>query len=47
MSDFLWQSFITLLVIIDPFMVVPVFIGLTHKDSHEQREKTAKKTCIY
>ncbi len=27
-------------------MVVPVFIGLTHKDSHEQREKTAKKTCI-
>lgn len=46
MSDFLWQSFVTLLVIIDPFMIVPIFISLTRKDSSEQRQKTAKKTCI-
>lgn len=46
MSDFLWQSFVTLLVIIDPFMIVPVFIGLTRTDSQAQREKTARKTCI-
>jgi multiple antibiotic resistance protein len=46
MSDFLWQAFITLLVIIDPFMVVPVFIGLTRDESPTHREKTARKTCI-
>ncbi len=46
MSDFLWQAFVTLLVIIDPFMVVPVFMGLTRNDSSKHREKTAKKTCI-
>ena len=46
MSDFLWQAFVTLLVIIDPFVVVPVFIALTRTDSHAQREKTARKTCI-
>lgn len=46
MDDFLWQAFITLLVIIDPFMVVPVFIGLTKNDSSKQRQATAKKACI-
>lgn len=46
MSDFLWQAFVTLLVIIDPFMVVPVFIGLTRTDSSAQRERTARKACI-
>lgn len=46
MDDFLWQAFITLLVIVDPFMVVPVFIGLTKDDSSEQRHTTAKKACI-
>ncbi len=46
MSDFLWQSFVTLLVIIDPFVVVPIFIGLTRTDSLLQREKIARKTCI-
>lgn len=46
MSDFLWQAFVSLLVIIDPFMVVPVFIGLTRTDSPQHREKTARKTCI-
>ncbi|MBP9828628.1 MAG: MarC family protein [Proteobacteria bacterium] len=46
MSDFLWQSFVTLLVIIDPFMIVPVFIGLTRTDSSLQRERIARKTCV-
>ena len=46
MSDFLWQSFVTLLVIIDPFMIVPVFIGLTRADSSLQRERIARKTCV-
>lgn len=46
MSDFLWQSFVTLLVIIDPFMIVPVFIGLTHNDSSLKRERIARKTCV-
>ena len=46
MSDFLWQAFVTLLVIIDPFMVVPVFISLTRNDSSKLREKTAKKACV-
>jgi multiple antibiotic resistance protein len=46
MSDFLWQAFVTLLVIIDPFMIVPVFISLTRNDSSKLREKTAKKACV-
>ncbi len=46
MSEFLSQAFVTLLVIIDPFMVVPVFISLTRTDSSLQRERTAKKACI-
>ncbi len=46
MPDFLWQTFVTLLVIIDPFMVVPVFMGLTRNDSSKLREKTAKKACV-
>lgn len=46
MSDFLWQSFVTLLVIIDPFMIVPVFISLTRTDSSLQRERIARKTCV-
>lgn len=46
MSDFLWQSFVTLLVIIDPFMIVPVFIGLTRNDSSLKRERIARKTCV-
>ena len=46
MLEFLSQAFVTLLVIIDPFMVVPVFISLTRDDSLLQRAKTAKKACI-
>jgi len=46
MLEFLSEAFITLLVVIDPFVVVPVFITLTRKDTHEQRAKTAQKSCI-
>ena len=46
MQDFLWQAFITLLVIVDPFMVVPVFMGLTKNDTKQQRQNTAKKACV-
>ena len=46
MLEFLSQAFVTLLVIIDPFMVVPVFISLTRTDTSRQRAKTAKKACI-
>jgi multiple antibiotic resistance protein len=45
-SDFLWQSFITLLVIIDPFAVLPAFINLVGQDPKEHRIKTAKKASI-
>lgn len=44
-SEFLWQTFVTLLVIIDPFVVVPVFISLTRNDTKAAKEKTAKKAC--
>lgn len=44
--DFFWQAFITLLVIIDPFAIVPIFAGLTRNDSHKTRLKIAKRACI-
>ena len=46
MSDFLWQTFVTLLVVIDPFAVVPVYIGLTHQDNQLSRRHTARKACF-
>ena len=46
MSKFLWQTFVTLLVIIDPFVVVPVFIALTRSDTHTHRKQIAKKTVF-
>lgn len=46
MHEFLWQTFVTLLVVIDPFAVVPVFISLTRNDSTTLKRKTAKKACL-
>lgn len=46
MHEFLWQTFVTLLVVIDPFAVVPVFISLTRNDSKALKIKTAKKACL-
>jgi multiple antibiotic resistance protein len=45
-SDFLWQSFITLLVIVDPFAVLPVFINLMANESKSDRIKTARKATL-
>lgn len=45
-SDFLWQSFVTLLVIIDPFAVLPVFINLVGNDSKAVRIRTARKSTL-
>lgn len=45
MPDFLWQAFITLLVVIDPFLVVPMFVGLTRNDTLAKKRKTAFKAC--
>lgn len=44
--DFLTQSFITLLVIINPFAVVPIFLALTHKDNHDIKKKVAFRSCL-
>lgn len=46
MSEFLWQAFVTLFVIIDPFAVVPVFIGLTQNGSVAYRRRTALKSSV-
>ncbi|MDP3371581.1 MAG: MarC family protein [Candidatus Paracaedibacteraceae bacterium] len=46
MSDFIFQAFVTLLVIVNPFSVVPVFVSLTQNDSIEVKRKVAKKACL-
>ena len=46
MNEFLWQAFVTLLVIIDPFAVVPMFVGLTRNDTVINKRKTALKACV-
>lgn len=46
MHEFLWQAFVTLLVVIDPFAVIPAFIGLTRNDTPANKRKTATKSCV-
>lgn len=46
MDEFLWQSFVTLLVVIDPFAVIPVFLALTRNDTVANKRKTAAKSCL-
>lgn len=46
MNEFLWQSFVTLLVVIDPFAVVPMFVSLTRNDTPLNKRKTAFKSCF-
>ena len=45
MNEFLSQAFVTLLVIIDPFAVVPVFVSLTRNETAAVKLRTAKKAC--
>lgn len=46
MSQFLWQAFVTLFVIIDPFAVVPMFVALTRNESGLSKRRTASKSTI-
>lgn len=46
MTKFLWQAFITLIVIIDPFAVVPTFVGLTRNESAAYKRRTATRASI-
>lgn len=43
MSQFLLQAFVTLIVIIDPVAVVPVFVGLTRNETAAHKRRTALK----
>jgi multiple antibiotic resistance protein len=46
MSQFLWQAFVTLFVIIDPFAVIPMFVALTRNDTVVSKRHTASKSTI-
>lgn len=46
MSQFLWQAFVTLFVVIDPFAVVPMFVGLTRNDTAISKRRTAFKSTV-
>jgi multiple antibiotic resistance protein len=45
-TQFLWQSFVTLLVIIDPFAVVPMFVSLTRNETTAYKRRTALKATV-
>jgi multiple antibiotic resistance protein len=46
MNGFLWQAFVTLLVIIDPFAIVPIYMGLTKHENAVTRRSIARKACF-
>lgn len=46
LDDFFWQALVTLLVITDPFCVVPVFANLMRGLSPEVQLRTARRSCI-
>ncbi|WP_032112843.1 MarC family protein [Candidatus Paracaedibacter symbiosus] len=46
MEGFLWQAFVTLFVIIDPFAVLPMFIALTRNESIAHKRRTALKASV-
>lgn len=46
MFEFISKSFVTLIVIIDPIAVVPMFIALTRNQTSEHKNKTAFKSCF-
>ena len=46
MSHFLWQSFVTLFVVIDPFAVIPMFISLTHNETVKVKRHIALKSTV-
>lgn len=46
MQEFLWQAFVTLFVIIDPFAVVPMFVALTRNETTIHKKRTALKATV-
>lgn len=46
MRAFLFQSFMTLLTVIDPIAVLPVFFALTKNETVSERRRIAKKCCL-
>jgi multiple antibiotic resistance protein len=46
MNEFLWQAFVTLFVVIDPFAVAPAFMGLTKNDTPSVKKHIARKSCL-
>jgi len=46
MSQFLWQSFVTLFVVIDPLAVVPMFVALTRNETTANKRRTALKSTV-
>jgi multiple antibiotic resistance protein len=46
MSQFLWQAFVTLFVVIDPFAVVPMFVALTRNETSANKRHTAVKSTV-
>ncbi len=46
MHEFLWQALVTLLVIINPISVIPIFVSLTQNETAAGRRKVARKTCF-
>lgn len=46
MSLFLWQAFVTLFVVIDPFAVVPMFVALTRNETAINKRHTALKSTV-
>lgn len=46
LDDFFWQALVTLLVITDPFCVVPVFAALMRGSPESVRRHTARRACV-
>lgn len=46
MNEFLLQAFVTLLVIVNPFAVAPIFVSLTQNDTLTVKRRVAKKACL-
>jgi multiple antibiotic resistance protein len=46
MTEFFWQAFMTLFVVIDPIAAVPVFITLTKSEDATEKQRIAKRACL-
>ena len=46
MLSFYINAFVNLFIIIDPIVVIPVFLALTQSETPQQRSQTALKACV-